>query len=77
MSKLDPSADALAQFQARLLEILHAGESPAEMRAQMEAIAQSCGLQDYVHNWEAKMLVVASELVRKWAARASAPLAGD
>ena len=56
----------LAAFQAALLEVLAAGGPLPEMRGRLERAAETCGLGDYARSFDDRMIVVASELVRKW-----------
>lgn len=62
-------SDSLAAFQATLLDVLHAGGTPAEMRDKLAFVAKGAGMIDYVAGFDERMLIVASELVRKWGAK--------
>lgn len=63
--------EAIAAFQSLLLNVLHEGGTPDEMRLKLLPAAEACGIQDYVRSFESRMLVVASELIRKWGQRNS------
>jgi len=64
--------DALARFQALLLDLLERGASPEGVsRALLDEIDDP-QLADYVAAFEPRCAEVASPIVRKWALRASA-----
>ena len=69
MNSPAPSSAELAAFQTALLEVLHAGGDPAVMRASLLSRVSSDEMAAYVNQFEERMLVVASELVQKWARR--------
>lgn len=69
MNSENPKFAKLADFQARLLTVLHSGGTGEKMRADLLQAATDAQLLNYVSGFDDRMLVVASELVRKWGAR--------
>lgn len=62
-----PELDQLAAFQARLLETLYSGVEPETMiKRLLKEPHITEPMRQYVSCVDSRMLVVASELVRKW-----------
>jgi hypothetical protein len=59
----------LAAFQAALLDVLHAGGTPEEMRARLLGHEFAVEFVDYIRQFDDRMLLVAAELVQKWGRR--------
>lgn len=59
--------EVLRCWQARLLELLRAGEEPAAIRAALLADPRLAPLQAYAASLDLHALAVAVELVAKWA----------
>lgn len=61
--------DALADFQAALLDLLAREHSPVEIQRRLREDDAFAAHRDYVLGFEPRMLAVAVELVKKWGKR--------
>ncbi len=69
MPKPPPEPAPVARFQDRLLELLAAGKTHEQVRAELLADEKLKEFHAYVEAMEPHMLDVAAELVRKWGTR--------
>lgn len=61
-----PSDEALARFQAALLDLLSQPLSASEIALRLREDAACAPFQDYVSGFEPRMIEVAAELTKKW-----------
>jgi hypothetical protein len=64
-----PASDELAAFQAALLELLALDLAVEEMQRRLREDATFAAFRSYVDEFEPRMIIVASELVKKWGRR--------
>jgi hypothetical protein len=64
-----PPRNALADFQASLLELLASDLPVNEIQERLQADAAFADFREYVVQLEPRMLSVAVELTKKWAKR--------
>jgi len=64
-----PPRDALADFQAALLDLLARDLPPDEMQRRLRDDPAFADFRDYARQFEPRMLAVAAELVKKWGKR--------
>jgi hypothetical protein len=64
--KAGAGGDELAQFQARLLELLWQGGEPRAIRRALLADPELAPFHAYIRTMEPRMIAVAAELARKW-----------
>ena len=63
----------LADYQAALLEYLEKGKSAEDILTRLRSDPAFTPYAEYIDTFELRMLEVASELVRKWGRRKTAP----
>ncbi len=61
-----PVEQGLALFQSRLLQLLWEEDDPETVRRTLLADAALAEFHGYIKSMDARMIVVAAELVRKW-----------
>lgn len=61
--------DALARFQADLLELLDRAQPGDDIRCELRNLPSAAPFADYVDQMEPRMLAVGALLVQKWGLR--------